>query len=63
MYIEPLLDEPCAIFRGVFQEPYCDGWCAVLEVGEEVFDLGRFGSFAAAGEAYLKAKHLLEGIA
>ena len=61
-YIATLPDEACTVYRGIFQEPFREGWRAVLEVDEEVFDLGLFGNFAEAGEAYLKTKHLLEGM-
>ena len=61
-YIAMMPDEPCTVFRGVFQEPFREGWRAVLEVDGELFDLGLFGNFAEAGEAYLKTKHLLEAV-
>ena len=60
-YIATLPDEPATITRGVFMAPYDTGWRAVLELEGEVYDLGMFGNFAEAGEAYLKTKHLLEG--
>lgn len=62
MYIDTLPEEACAYTRGIWQDPFTSYWQAVVEVDGEAYDLGRFGSFAEAGAAYLKTKQALEAV-
>lgn len=62
MFIEKLPDDPVVYYKGVFQYPWDEAWYAVLEVDGEAYDLGKFGNFAEAGAAYLKAKQALEEV-